>query len=720
VVAVCFCMLFFYGQKRRTGQCGSEVIFVCFMEMMCHLVNIIVGEDQLITMHDGKTVNWLRYSSWLITTPVMLIHLSNLESKSAYDKDASFKFLTINQCMIVSGMAGSFATNDAFSYTMFTLGCLFFGWLCYLMYPVFCNAYKHFPEKCQPTIEILAVVFYGSWSSFPILWLLGSEGAGIIGFRASAIGHALADLVSKNLFGYLIWYLRWDKQRQLHKSIERKTILRRAASGDVPRVLILGQPKDVFFKVYIADVCTEAGFVADVVHSVTAFSATLSRMQFRQSKGYSVVIVNAEGIQDILNLEAKQEAEGKRSRVSIRHMIGSVPLIGYTSGSQNLARLDADPQELFEQFQCIQSIVGLTMDKDGSRNQREALQFIIEQAVDERLNQMATTCGSDPRSATHDSLGRVSGGGSLKDVHLKIDIDTFKPKHIKVISPRNGNGGDKGGAGTGRTIKRRRSVVGKLLSPEAPGTKTLSPEVTKGWYNGAVRGGDVPSPNRSTTAQQGDAPTKHYTGRPGAARPRPQVSSKEVKFCKSTTGGNTASRVVATQNNSIEALTLWEQSMIDQERLWQRSNLGAPSQGSPNQQMHVEITSPPTAPLSRSPAQAEQQPTVANNKSNDEAARIKKAIEAALTMNGGSNSAGARGPSESYISEIESYVARNIQRWRTAKEGQALTKRAFQNPEDAKSAGNSRPLNVNNKQLNNGQPPQQVDNFDSEFAPPHV
>jgi bacteriorhodopsin len=64
-------------------------------------------------------------------------------------------------------------------------------------------------------IEVLAVVFYGSWTTFPILWVLGGEGASTIGFRGSAIGHALADLVSKNLFGYLIWYLRWDKERQV-------------------------------------------------------------------------------------------------------------------------------------------------------------------------------------------------------------------------------------------------------------------------------------------------------------------------------------------------------------------------------------------------------------------------------------------------------------------------------------------------------------------------
>jgi bacteriorhodopsin len=70
VVVVCLCMLVFYVQKRRMKQCGVEVIFVCCMEMFCHMVNIIVGEDQLITMDDGRTVNWLRYSSWLITTPV--------------------------------------------------------------------------------------------------------------------------------------------------------------------------------------------------------------------------------------------------------------------------------------------------------------------------------------------------------------------------------------------------------------------------------------------------------------------------------------------------------------------------------------------------------------------------------------------------------------------------------------------------------------------------
>ena len=55
--------------------------------------------------------------------------------------------------MIVCGMAGSFATAEAFRYIMFTAGCLFFLWLCILMYPVFCRSYKSYPEKCKPTVR---------------------------------------------------------------------------------------------------------------------------------------------------------------------------------------------------------------------------------------------------------------------------------------------------------------------------------------------------------------------------------------------------------------------------------------------------------------------------------------------------------------------------------------------------------------------------------------
>ena len=82
---------------------------------------------------------------------------------------------------------------------------------------VYRNAYQHIQDNCKSVLLLNAVVFFGSWSCFPLLFLLGPEGNGVLTHTGSIIGHCIVDLLSKNLWGFLAWYLDYKMIR-----VERK------------------------------------------------------------------------------------------------------------------------------------------------------------------------------------------------------------------------------------------------------------------------------------------------------------------------------------------------------------------------------------------------------------------------------------------------------------------------------------------------------------------
>jgi len=207
-VIVCLVMLLFYLMKRRKGECGWEEIFVCGVEMCLHFVNLCVGESHLIELKDGRQINWFRYAGWLITCPVILIQLSNLDGSRKNKSRESVMtnqevFITANQAMIVGGFSASLCQSFYLKYSFFLFASIFYGYLCLHAARVFSRVY----DRCPQSVETVALVFYMSWTSFPIMWIAAD--LGYMTHAESVVGHCFADLISKNLFGFLAWRLQW-------------------------------------------------------------------------------------------------------------------------------------------------------------------------------------------------------------------------------------------------------------------------------------------------------------------------------------------------------------------------------------------------------------------------------------------------------------------------------------------------------------------------------
>jgi len=109
--------------------------------------------------------------------------------------------------MILCGLIGA-SLVAPYKYVWWLLGVIFFVILLLLVARVVSRSDK-------TNTRTLGLILAISWSVYPILWIVGSEGTGALGLSQEVAITVLTDLVSKVVFSLLVVY--WtsgDEQKQ--------------------------------------------------------------------------------------------------------------------------------------------------------------------------------------------------------------------------------------------------------------------------------------------------------------------------------------------------------------------------------------------------------------------------------------------------------------------------------------------------------------------------
>ncbi len=74
---------------------------------------------------------------------------------------------------------------------------------------VYIESYHIVPKGiCRHLVRGMAWCFYTAWTMFPLLFVFGPTGFGINSRYGDEIGHQIADIISKQLWGFLGHMLR--------------------------------------------------------------------------------------------------------------------------------------------------------------------------------------------------------------------------------------------------------------------------------------------------------------------------------------------------------------------------------------------------------------------------------------------------------------------------------------------------------------------------------
>ena len=143
---------------------------------------------------------WARYVDWFFTTPLLLLDLALLAGAS---KEAIVWLIGLDLGMIATGFFAGVTSSDL-RWVWFGVSALIFVWILWVLLAEVLKAAKQRPPEVRAKFQQLAILLAVVWSIYPILWIFGTEGLGIIGITPEVASFVIIDLIAKVGFGFLL------------------------------------------------------------------------------------------------------------------------------------------------------------------------------------------------------------------------------------------------------------------------------------------------------------------------------------------------------------------------------------------------------------------------------------------------------------------------------------------------------------------------------------
>lgn len=188
-------------------------LYVPLLEACIYFAGIVVTGGGVVHLENGNELSLMKYCGWLVTVPVLLLQLCRLPVQCANRNDKMSALLVINQLMLTFGLGAESLGSSLAGSVLFVLACLL-GFVLYVM--VFAIYRKTITElgdndkykKHRFTLQVLFFVFYLSWTLFPLSQFLRTI-MNSISKETDLVIHVVADLMSKNVYGIILYYYVW-------------------------------------------------------------------------------------------------------------------------------------------------------------------------------------------------------------------------------------------------------------------------------------------------------------------------------------------------------------------------------------------------------------------------------------------------------------------------------------------------------------------------------
>ena len=170
----------------------------------------------LITMPAGHPlggeevlVQWGRYLTWTVSTPLILLALGLV---AAVDRVDLFAVLAADVGMCATGLAAALTTStQGYRWAFFGISTAFFLVVLYALVVTWpARAKAAGSGDIFATLRTLTVVL---WIGYPVVWVVGVEGLALTDSTAlTSWGYSILDVGAKYVFAFLL--LRWVRRNE--------------------------------------------------------------------------------------------------------------------------------------------------------------------------------------------------------------------------------------------------------------------------------------------------------------------------------------------------------------------------------------------------------------------------------------------------------------------------------------------------------------------------
>ena len=151
----------------------------------------------------GRTFFFARYVDWVFTTPLLLLDLALLALPNLRNRlGLVATMIAADVYMIVTGLVAGLL-NGVDKYVWFATSTIAFLFILYALTRLFRDAATR-GGQVGSLFRTLATLTMVLWILYPIVWLLGTEGFGVINLATEVIIYAILDVSAKVGFGFVL------------------------------------------------------------------------------------------------------------------------------------------------------------------------------------------------------------------------------------------------------------------------------------------------------------------------------------------------------------------------------------------------------------------------------------------------------------------------------------------------------------------------------------
>jgi len=188
-----------------------HVVVSAFILAIAACAYFAMANGQGITTVGDRTVYYARYIDWVLTTPLLLLGLLTVglprlrSPEEARDRNALIgTVLGADVLMIVTGAIAALTVDTTVRYAWYSFGCIAFLVVLYAVFvPVRASAGTRGSEMAALYSRLLWVLTI-LWFTYPIVWVIGTEGTNAVSLSTEVAIYAIVDMAAKVGFGLLL------------------------------------------------------------------------------------------------------------------------------------------------------------------------------------------------------------------------------------------------------------------------------------------------------------------------------------------------------------------------------------------------------------------------------------------------------------------------------------------------------------------------------------
>ncbi|MFW6018851.1 MAG: bacteriorhodopsin [Halapricum sp.] len=164
---------------------------------------ILEGKEELL-------IYWPRYTDWVLTTPLLLYDLALL---AGADRNTIATLVGLDVMMILTGLVATLTVNpidslglsvEAHRLIWWGVSTGFFLVLIFYLFRGLSEKAAQLSGATKSTFNTLRYMIVGLWFVYPVWWLIGTEGLGVVGLPIETAGFMVLDLTAKVGFGIVL------------------------------------------------------------------------------------------------------------------------------------------------------------------------------------------------------------------------------------------------------------------------------------------------------------------------------------------------------------------------------------------------------------------------------------------------------------------------------------------------------------------------------------